>query len=339
MTQVAKQEKTPPAITLLKSSLGEIARALPAEFSPDRFARIALTELRKNPALLNCDPYSFIGAVIQSAQLGLEVGSGLGHAYLVPYGKECTLIVGYKGDAELARRSGKIAAIDLVNVYKEDAYEYYVRNGEMTINHTPKPGRKADQDIIATYGVAHFTAGGRPQMAWMWREEIEEIRDRYSKGANRADSPWQKNFPEMCKKTVCRRLNKLLPKSPQYIHAEALEAGEVKAHQPLIDIGMIPDSYTIHDEPGPEKYVAETKAAVRESAPVAPGEKVAADKERQAAFENYLKLANEYQDLGGHIENMLPTGFTHDGIKDLDTARIKAAAMHVQNKIAKGDIK
>ena len=63
----------------------ELATALPRHLDADRMLRICLTELRKTPKLLQCNPTSFFGAVVQASQLGLEPGSGLGQAYLIPY--------------------------------------------------------------------------------------------------------------------------------------------------------------------------------------------------------------------------------------------------------------
>lgn len=65
----------------------EIQRALPKHMDADRIARIALTAVRTTPKLLDCDQFSFLAALMQSAQLGLELNTGLGQAYLIPYGK------------------------------------------------------------------------------------------------------------------------------------------------------------------------------------------------------------------------------------------------------------
>ena len=56
-------------------------------------------------------PASLMSAIVKASQLGLEVGSAMGHAYLVPYKTEATLIIGYRGMLALARRSGEIQSI------------------------------------------------------------------------------------------------------------------------------------------------------------------------------------------------------------------------------------
>ena len=76
---------------MLEQFKGEIARALPKHINPDRMARIALTAFRMTPKLGECDPRSVFAAVIQSSQMGLEVGL-MGEAHLVPFGNQCQLI-------------------------------------------------------------------------------------------------------------------------------------------------------------------------------------------------------------------------------------------------------
>src|SRR5690349_15736113 len=68
---------------LLERQRDQFARALPNSLSPDRFARLVLTETKKTPKLLECTPASLLGAAMTAAQLGLEPGP-LQHAYFVP---------------------------------------------------------------------------------------------------------------------------------------------------------------------------------------------------------------------------------------------------------------
>ncbi|MCH8188905.1 MAG: recombinase RecT, partial [Proteobacteria bacterium] len=63
----------------------EAALALPNHCTPERMMRITITAIQRTPALLDCDPMSLIGAVMQASQLGLEPDSKLGHAHLVPF--------------------------------------------------------------------------------------------------------------------------------------------------------------------------------------------------------------------------------------------------------------
>src|ERR1700731_3117574 len=89
----------------------QLALALPNALKPDRVVQLAMTMIKKNTALIKCDHTSIIACVVECSQLGLELESVLGHAYLVPFGETCTLIVGYRGFMHLMYQSGAYADI------------------------------------------------------------------------------------------------------------------------------------------------------------------------------------------------------------------------------------
>src|SRR5215208_6895207 len=101
---------------LLEKMKGQLLAALPKHITPDRMARIALTEMRKIPKLAECDPLSFCSAIMACAQLGLEPNAALGNIYLLPFRNnakgvmDVQVILGYRGMIELARRSGQIVS-------------------------------------------------------------------------------------------------------------------------------------------------------------------------------------------------------------------------------------
>jgi recombination protein RecT len=159
--------------------LEQIALALPSHITAERIARVALTEVRRNPKLAQCDPVSFLGALMQSAQLGLELGNNLGHAYLVPFFNkragyyEAQLIPGYRGLIDLARRSGQIVSISARVVYENDDFEYRYGLDEELWH---KPARTNRGEMIYAYAVAKLKDGGS-QFEVMSREEIDEIKE------------------------------------------------------------------------------------------------------------------------------------------------------------------
>ncbi|OXM17343.1 recombinase RecT [Paenibacillus herberti] len=197
---------------------GQIAEALPRHMSIERLSRIALTTIRTNPKLLECTTASLMGAVMQSAQLGLEPGL-IGHCYIIPYGKEAQFIIGYKGMIDLARRSGHIQSIAAHVVYQNDFIEL-VYGLDDKLTHVPWHLRSdafptESGAIKGAYMVAKFKDGGH-QIHYMPYSEILQHRDRSSgyKNAvkyNKTDNPWISDEPEMCKKTVIRSGWKFLP--------------------------------------------------------------------------------------------------------------------------------
>lgn len=218
--------KPAPTITaLLDTYRDQIAKALPQHVNVDRMMRVALTEYRKSPKLQMCDSVSFIGAVVQAAQLGLEPGGALGHCYLIPYGKECQLQIGYRGMIDLARRSGNIVSISARAVYEGDDFEISLGTDDK-LSHTPKfEGR----DLKFVYAVAKLKDGG-VQFDVMSVADIIQIRDKHTKNSD----AWRSHFDEMAKKTVIRRLFKLLPVSIEM--QDALRAEEDGNLHRVIDV-------------------------------------------------------------------------------------------------------
>jgi recombination protein RecT len=219
-----------PFPAMLEQFKGEIARALPKHMSPDRMVRIALTAFRMNPKLAQTDPRSVFAAVIQSSQLGLEVGL-MGEAHLVPFGSQCQLIPGYQGLMKLARNSGIVQDIYGHEVRVNDKFDI-VLGLNRTLVHEPlkKSGFPSSDEergtIVGFYAVAVFKDGTRTFHA-MSKEQIEQVRDN-SRGYQMAkkygkESPWDTHFIPMGLKTVIRRLCNLLPKSPELAMALAMD--------------------------------------------------------------------------------------------------------------------
>lgn len=197
----------------IKQMESQIAQVLPKHITLERLTRISLTTIRTNPKLLECTVPSLLAAVMQSAQLGLEPGL-LGHCYIIPYGKEATFVIGYKGMIDLARRSGNIKSIYAHAVYENDDfdYEYGLNPG---LKH--KPAMTNRGQFLGAYAVAHFNDGGY-QFEFMPKEEID-IRRKRSKASN--SGPWVTDYEEMAKKTVVRHMFKYLPLSIEVMQSAA----------------------------------------------------------------------------------------------------------------------
>lgn len=209
--QLAKVE--PPIVRLVRSDGAKTAlsAALPKHVSVDRMVRVVLTAIGKNPDLLKCDRDSVWSAVLQAAELGLEPGGALGHAYLIPYKSQCQLVIGYRGMIALARRSAEIESLEAHVVYEKDTFKLAYGLDSM-LEHVPyldgDPGA-----MRLAYAVAKLRGGG-VQFEVMTRSQIEKIRDR---GGAKLGGPWKTDAPEMWRKTVIRRLFKLLPMSVELV--------------------------------------------------------------------------------------------------------------------------
>lgn len=193
---------------VLQKRQHEIAKAIPRGLDPQRFLRVALTNFQITPKLLDCTPASLFTCVMQAAQWGLELDPVLGQAYLVPYKTTATLIIGYRGLLEMARRHPSIHSIGARLVYEQDhlhiEYGLYPK-----LEHIPvlTPDRGA---VTGAYCVWRLKDAGDPEFLYMSRQEIDDIRKR-SRAAN--DGPWVTDFDMMAMKTVLRRASRFWPQS------------------------------------------------------------------------------------------------------------------------------
>lgn len=223
-----------PVLALLsdKSFKAQIAAALPKHMTADRMARVALTEVRKTPALMACDPAIFAAAIIQCSQLGLEPGNGLGHAYLIPFKTEVQLVIGYRGLIELVRRSGAVKSLVARAVRHGDDFDYAF-GLEERLDHVPTQGKRGEVTFV--YAVATL-ADGTKQFDVMSREQVEDIKRR-SKSAGGNSSPWSTDFEEMAKKTIIRRIVKMLPLSPEVVSQVRAAADGTTVDVEFTDLG------------------------------------------------------------------------------------------------------
>lgn len=204
---------------LIRAMEPQIKNALPTVMTPERFTRIVLTALSSNPKLGQCTPNSFLGAMMQAAQLGVEPNTPLGQAYLIPYRDKgtlkCQFQLGYKGLIDLAYRSGAVQSIQAHEVHENDEFEYsYGLDG--TIRH--KPALKDRGPVIAYYGVWKTKDGGYGYEV-MSVDDVISVRDQYSKAADSKFSPWATNFDAMAKKTVLKRALKYAPLKTEFARA------------------------------------------------------------------------------------------------------------------------
>ncbi|MFZ2445727.1 MAG: recombinase RecT [Syntrophobacteraceae bacterium] len=183
----------------------QLQRALPNNMNADRMARLALTLIRQKPALAQCNPMSFLGALMSASALGLEPNL-VGHAYIVPYKRETTLIVGYKGMLELVRRSGEVIGNPVARlVYANDIFELeYGYEGDH-FKHVPWFLRQ-DQHfteggaILGGYAKIRYKAGGSD----IFYTPIAVIHAHRARSKDSEDGPWGTDYEPMCLKTVIR---------------------------------------------------------------------------------------------------------------------------------------
>lgn len=219
----------------------EIAKALPSVMTPERFTRITLSAVSANPKLAECTPTSFLGAMMTAAQLGVEPNTPLGQAYLIPYknkGKlECQFQLGYKGLIDLAYRSGEVTIIQAQAVYENDEFEYEL-GIDPTLKH--KPAKSNRGNPIYFYAMFKTKEGGYG-FEVMSVEDVRSHAKKYSQAYSSEYSPWTKNFEEMAKKTVLKKVLKYAPLKSDFVRG--LSSDETVKTEISEDMYSVPATY------------------------------------------------------------------------------------------------
>ena len=204
-TEITTQTRDLKSIIASPAMQAQFAAALPKHLSAERFGRIAITALSRTPKLRECTQESLFKCLLDLSAMGLEPDGR--NAHLIPYGKECTLVLDYKGLVALVRRSGDVSKIHADVVCENDTFEHSM--GEV-ITHTYDL-RKPRGEAYAAYAQVTMKDGSI-QAEIMTKDEIEKIR-KASKAAQ--GTPWTQHWNEMAKKTAFRRLTKWLTLSPE----------------------------------------------------------------------------------------------------------------------------
>lgn len=256
-----QQEAAQSVMGILKQYSGNFRKVLPAHLSPDRCAMLVMNSIATNPKLAGCTPVSFLNSVLLASNLGLEIRKN--SAYLIPYGRECQLVVDYHGKMELARRAG-VGAIHCELVREGDKFDYGFDRDGLVFDWRPGKDRV---EITAVFVSARIN--GSNQVNIMTLEEIEAVRRRAKAGAAvdfqhygrtvkgltlaeiRAIDvvtmdfkspyrlPWVTDYDRMARKTVIHRAANDWPMSAQLLTSQEIDdAVDMGAPMPLAD-GMI----------------------------------------------------------------------------------------------------
>jgi recombination protein RecT len=196
--------------------------ALPRHVRPERIIRVVLSAMTSNPDILECDPNTVILSIMRAASMGLEPDGGpLGQGYLVPFWnskrrcKECQFIPGYRGLVKLARNSGEVEDVWAKVVYETDDFEFDELNNTPT-RHRRNYDLEEPGKMIGAYAGARFRSG-YTRYEYMPAREILSVKARTASKTKEGVivGPWKDHEGEMWKKTVVRRLSKMLPLSAE----------------------------------------------------------------------------------------------------------------------------
>jgi recombination protein RecT len=190
---------------MLNKLLETKQEALPKDFNKARFLQNCMTVLQDTKDIEKCQPISVARTMLKGAFLGLDFFNR--ECYAIPYGGSLQFQTDYKGEIKLAKKYSfnPIKDIYAKVVHEGDDFQESIKDGQQTIDFKPIPFNNGE--IIGAFAVCLFQDGSMLYET-MTKQEIEGIRNNFSKAKN---SPaWVKTPGEMYKKTVLRRLCKLI---------------------------------------------------------------------------------------------------------------------------------
>jgi len=246
------------------------AMVLPKHLTADRMARVALTALTKTPKLMECTQESVMSCLLDCAAMGIEPDGR--RAHLIPYGNKCTLIIDYKGLAELALRSGLVSHIHADIICDNDTFE---ENLGRVVTHKIDR-RKVRGEMYAAYSHVVMKDGSE-SFEIMSKDEIDGIRKRSKSSGS---GPWVTDYNEMAKKTVFRRHSKWLPLSPEFRDAldkddsMPIDVGsQVQVSAPIVGPPQVAEAQKV-ERPSQPKAAPKKRGrpATKEAPPPAPVE-------------------------------------------------------------------
>lgn len=219
MNAVAEKEKAHP-IERLRTQFeergGEFKAALPAHIPVERFMRVVMTAVQRNPDLLHADRITLFNSALQAASDGL-----------LPDGREGALVI-YKtkvnrngreewikavqwmpmvaGLLKKIRNSGELSSIVARVVYAGDKFRNWIDDDGEHIEY--EAGENQDRNVVRCVFAMAKLKDGAIEVEPLTPADIEKIR---SVSRSKDKGPWVDWWDEMAKKSAIRRLAKRLP--------------------------------------------------------------------------------------------------------------------------------
>lgn len=196
----------------LLTELTKHKEALPPGFNRERFILNCITVIqdmmkdkKKMEKLAEVKIETIPLCLAKGAYLGLDFFNG--ECYAIPYGGNMQFQTDYKGEIKLCKRHSKNPVKDIfAKVVREgDFFEEEVDSGIQKVRYKPQPF--SDNQMIGAFAIVLYKDGSM-MYDTMSKTEIEKVRNTYSKAKD--SQAWKDSTGEMYKKTVLRRLCKLI---------------------------------------------------------------------------------------------------------------------------------
>lgn len=183
----------------------QFTAALPSHITVEKFQRVLVTAVNRNPDLAKADRRSLFLAAVQAAQDGLLPDGR--EAALVKYGNMVQYLPMIAGIRKRMRNTGEVASAEAQIVFEKDKFDYRLGD-EPFIEHKPPALSVTDRGKpIGAYAIIRLV-NGEVLREVMNIAQLEKVRS-VSKAAK--NGPWVGWWDEMARKTVLRRCAKAAP--------------------------------------------------------------------------------------------------------------------------------
>ena len=202
--QEIKRDITDSVLKRINELQGSNTLVLPKNYNPGNALKSALLIIRgvvdknKRPALEVCSKTSIVNALFDMCIQGLSPAKK--QCYFIVRGDQLTLNRSYFGTCAALKRLGGIEDVYAQVIYKDDVFEYEIKNGNVLVTKHEQKLSNIDPDkIIGAYSV--IIKDGKPRCEIM---TMQQIRTAWSHTTNGGGV--QKEYPDqMAKRTVINR--------------------------------------------------------------------------------------------------------------------------------------
>lgn len=218
---------------------------------PDEIMRCVLVAASRTPRIAECTQDSIMRCMMEAAVIGVRPGGFMGRGWLVPRWNskvnngrgqkpgayELSFDPGWRGLADVARRSKVVARIEAHVVYQRDTFRV-TKGTNPTVIHDPYDGDDDPGEVRAAYAVAFF-ADNTTQAEVVRRRDLDKIMAASSSKdpkTGKPVGPWVDWYEEMARKSAVRRLCKYLPTDEELEYAL-----EVATRAEMTPEGAVPE--------------------------------------------------------------------------------------------------
>ncbi|MFF4388513.1 recombinase RecT [Streptomyces sp. NPDC001552] len=208
----------------LQQYRGRFETALPSHISVDRFLEAARSSL---PGLSRCTPTSLFQAFLACAEQGLLPDGK--HAVVTAEDNVATFIPMAQGYVDLMYRSGEVTSVHFGLIYGNEEFTFDpFAPAPHDFTYKAKPAATAAErgPMVLAYAFCWLASGARSQVVLLNLEELDRIRDEYSKSYRLAeesgakDSFWHRERDRMAEKSAVLRLFKRAPWSTEWVRPQ-----------------------------------------------------------------------------------------------------------------------